>query len=974
MSTHILAAALLLFNEIVASNIDGKMSPATNFDSWVELYNPGEEAVDLGGMYLSNDPTDPLLWQMPADMGVVPAGGFKVVWLGSHELKPTQAPFKLSCDGGVICLSDSMGRQVACEYYPEAMSRTAWARTADGAGTWGWTATPTPDRTNSTAAFASERLAAPAVDTDSRLFTGTLQVSVDIPEGARLMYTTDGSLPTDPQWLADGVEPDGSTGTSKESTDGKFSIRTTTNLRLRLFREGYLPSVPVTRSYICTSRKYTVPVVSIVGDRRYFSDDTWGIDCDGTNGRPGNGLEKPKNYNMPWDRPVNFSYMLPDGTMAFNQDAEISVAGGWTRKYSPRTMKLKSGKEFDGQNRFDYPFFPQKPYIRNKALLVRNGGNDVWEHHARFMDPAVGAILQRSGIDIDVQSCVQVIEYVNGAYRGTLNLREPSNKHFVAANYGYSDEEIDMFDNFVFNCGDDSVLQRIYELGRHINDVGAYDELLRLLDIDEFTNYMAAELFVGNSDWPTNNIKGYRRREDGRFRFICYDLDYAFKRDEPFTAFAGFDQQDFVAFFLNMLAHDGYRKKFVDTFCIMGGSVFESGHAMAVVSELAAAMTPMSQFDGYLPGKAVNTLQTKLDCRMDTMTVHMQAFEPLRLSDTRPMRVQLQADASAAQLFINGIAVPYASFDGWLYAPVQVEAMAPAGYRFTGWKDGSVVLSEEPLLALPADADSLSLTATFELLNGEERSAEGIAPVRVNEVSAANSIYVNDHWKRNDWVELYNTTSEPVDVAGMYISDDAGQPRKCLIGKGDAQSVATVIPPHGHLVVWCDKLEPLSQLHASFKLSAEEGEVLLTAADGTWTDRLHYIGHDGDQSVGRYPDGGSDVMLMNVPTIGKANRTSTYATVVEQPDRSAIAETTAGHNESTCMAYAVGQIRICTPYETNATLTIYTPTGLLVETSPVRLANGCTYLPVSHLSAGCYIARLVISNGMTTAIKFALTQ
>ena len=66
------------------------------------------------------------------------------------------------------------------------------------------------------------------------------------------------------------------------------------------------------------------------------------------------------------------------------------------------------------------------------------------------------------------------------------------------------------------------------ELSEHINDNNVYDEIQKLLDIDEFTNYMAIELYLGNSDWPNNNVKGYRSQDDGRFRFILFDLDQSF--------------------------------------------------------------------------------------------------------------------------------------------------------------------------------------------------------------------------------------------------------------------------------------------------------------------------------------------------------------------------------------------------------------------------------------------------------------
>jgi hypothetical protein len=182
--------------------------------------------------------------------------------------------------------------------------------------------------------------------------------------------------------------------------------------------------------------------------------------------------------------------------MLFNQDANIKISGGYTRTQQYRSFKLKASKVFDGQNRYDYPFFPQKPYNRHKTLLIRNGGNDIWRHNARFIDPALETIIQRSGIDVDVQSYVPVIEYVNGKLRGVFNMREPNNDDYAYANWGYDDEEIDAFENLTIKNGDDEAIKRIFELGKKINNEGAYEELQTLLDIDEFTNYMAVTFFL----------------------------------------------------------------------------------------------------------------------------------------------------------------------------------------------------------------------------------------------------------------------------------------------------------------------------------------------------------------------------------------------------------------------------------------------------------------------------------------------
>ena len=126
MLTTLMAAALVI-NELMAANLGTVMSPAINFDSWIELYNPDDTPVNLGGMYLSDNGADLHRWKMPTDVGSVPAKGFKVIWLGSHDIKASQAPFKLDADGGTICLSDADGTLVLSQEYPEG-SNHRWRR------------------------------------------------------------------------------------------------------------------------------------------------------------------------------------------------------------------------------------------------------------------------------------------------------------------------------------------------------------------------------------------------------------------------------------------------------------------------------------------------------------------------------------------------------------------------------------------------------------------------------------------------------------------------------------------------------------------------------------------------------------------------------------------------------------------------------------------------------------------------------
>ena len=68
-----------------------------------------------------------------------------------------------------------------------------------------------------------------------------------------------------------------------------------------------------------------------------------------------------------------------------------------------------------------------------------------------------------------------------------------------------------------------------------------------------------------------------------------------------------------VDLFLNLLKNDEFRRGFIDTYCLVAGSVFERNRAIGIVDELADAMRPMSEIDGYLPDNAARRIKEKLE-------------------------------------------------------------------------------------------------------------------------------------------------------------------------------------------------------------------------------------------------------------------------------------------------------------------------------------------------------------------------
>ena len=157
---------------------------------------------------------------------------------------------------------------------------------------------------------------------------------------------------------------------------------------------------------------------------------------------------------------------------------------------------------------------------------------------------------------------------------------------------------------------------------------------------------------------------------------------------------------------------------------------------------------------------------------------------------------------------------------------------------------------------------------------------------------------------------------------------------------------------------------------ASFKLDADGGDVLLTAADKSWSDRISYMPMNGDESVGRYPDGSSNVVTMNVPTIAKSNLAGSYSTVISQPEQTGIDDI---HDITTglSMRYVVGRLVVRSPFSNgSAKMDIYNVAGVSFGSRNVSLYGGYAELSLDELPSGYYIARLSDGNGHTTTCKF----
>jgi hypothetical protein len=141
--------------------------------------------------------------------------------------------------------------------------------------------------------------------------------------------------------------------------------------------------------------------------------------------------------------------------------------------------------------------------------------------------------------------------------------------------------------------------------------------------------------------------------------------------------------------------------------------------------------------------------------------------------------------------------------------------------------------------------------------------------LRINEFLAFNSSCCPDNSsgtaEYNDWIEIYNSGVNSIDLNGYYLSDNSGNPFKFKI-EGSA-----VIQAGGYLIIWADEQSSQGNLHASFQLSALGEEVGLYYKDGRTIDNKSFGAQSENVSYGRQTANPTSWQTFNTPTQAAQN-------------------------------------------------------------------------------------------------------
>jgi len=232
----------------------------------------------------------------------------------------------------------------------------------------------------------------------------------------------------------------------------------------------------------------------------------------------------------------------------------------------------------------------------------------------------------------------------------------------------------------------------------------------------------------------------------------------------------------------------------------------------------------------------------------------------------------------------------------------------------------------------------------------------------INEFMADNATTITDpNGQYDDWIELFNPTSNPITLTGKYLTD-----KRTNLNKWQFIEPNLVLNPNQYLLVWCDEDSGQAGQHTNFKLSATGEFIALVESDGvTVIDSLSFGPQATDTSFGRRPDGTINWIIMT-PTPGYTNNISSVDDDEVIPTEFSLSAYPNPFNPTTVIRYTIPNVTLSEVEGSRVQLIIYDILGneiidLVNEEKPVGNYevnwNGENNLG-SKVSSGIYFVRI----------------
>ena len=631
----------LRINEICTINPGTQENDTVTYEDYIELYNPTDQAVSLEGLYLSDDPEEPLLAALPAD--VIEPGGYYIVYaLGEGDSAPEGASsvsMGISEEETILLtwMNETEGGAVTTHtidsvYVPSSISPgSVYAATEDGGSTFAQ-ASPSPMASNQT---ATSTLEDPVFLTPGGFYEDSVEVVLSVPEGTSVYYTLDGSEPTEDSFLyteplvLTDPSPSENVYSAREDITSKDQnyqapdepVDKAAVVRAAAFSENGGRSNTITATYFIDfdeKEGYEDAVMlSLVSDpENLFSPE--GIYVRGS--LYDNALETGLIYEeLPWfelmdytnyyirgmaaEQPAHLELYSSYGDSLLDLSCGIRIRGNGSRSFPQKSFTLYSRKRYE-QEAFDPVLFDTG--ISYPSLILNNSVTLKKVFFFSLVEDRAAA----------VQNYIPCQVFLNGEYWGMYYLMERYSSEYLEGHYNVDAENTLLIkDTRYVADGDSEEITRYRELRDYLDrddldDPAVYAGLLEQMDMQSFIDWMCTNIYIANTDskplennvytWETT-IPDSLEYSDGRWRWMLYDLDDALAMGtavenngaytmDSFTEHAGYAPCGYLDDkpMTTLMKNEDFRRQFVLTFLDMANENFRASRVLSLLDEIEA--------------------------------------------------------------------------------------------------------------------------------------------------------------------------------------------------------------------------------------------------------------------------------------------------------------------------------------------------------------------------------------------------
>ena len=794
-------SAQLYVNEIMALNTSTIQDNTGQFNDWIEIYNAGTSPVDLSNYYITDLITNPIKFRFTPLAGqvIVPASGHLIIWAsGNTNAGLNHINFSLSSTNGeaVYLVAPDGNTIISSLVFPLQRENVSFGRESDGSNTIKYFSPSSPNASNNSVNAYSGFLSPPNFSQSGGFFGSNFDLTISHQESeVSIYYTSDGSIPnisniggtsyfyknsypkepgdpfgpllsrsfitlpySSPITISDKTNTPNQISQISSTWDlipnyiPNYNIKKGTVIRAIATKPGYLPSDIATNTYIYSTNgnnSYSLPVVSVTAQEDHLFGYNQGIYTAGAtfdNYRienptipsdfctPGNFT----NNGSAWEQPANIE-LVENQVNVLNQPLRIRIQGSCSASVPYKALR------FYGTNKFDeYPFFPYAPKLFHDRIILRNSGNDYSQ--TMFKDVFVQKWMDH--LRFSSQKSRPAIMFLNGEYWGIHTIRERIDNLYLKALYNVDENNLDLrkiiWDGPAeLEEGDDVHYNNMFAFISN-NDMSVptnYAQVKEMLEPESFIDYEIAEIFIGNIDWPQNNVRLWRTRtiytpdapfgKDGRWRWILFDTDRALGEvvnaaNEDLSYQTNKPEN---LMFKKLLDNPAFRNQFINRYADLLNSSFKTSHSTLIFNNLKNQYAPeitshIARWKNLTSLEEWNTncniINTYLSQRPNEMITQLKSF--FSISGQYNLMVATP-DTNQGYVIVNtlairnntpGLPINTQSWTGAYFnnIPLNITAHPKTGYRFSYWMyNGSQILDSTLTIIT---SENHTYTAYFE--------------------------------------------------------------------------------------------------------------------------------------------------------------------------------------------------------------------------------------------------------------------